>query len=252
MLQPFEISRRELRKDAVLKAAAWSAPVLIPGIPAAVMFVASFLLAMSPPAMATALFFTFLWLVLGTLLGLGVTAGVLVYRSGWLAKVRERMSRRGIMAHEIEWFRSELSGSEKRALAEMTKGNEALADAYRETLAAKLTAKRIAKSGKAEQQLVRRRQNRLRQLRSESAPVLSEELEQDLRKLVDLEAEAKKMFDEAETRLQMIEAAFRRGGVLADTETVAKTLSARTSELPLALEAARMEDEIRRELEREV
>ena len=57
---------------------------------------------------------------------------------------------------------------------------------------------------------------------------------------------------ESETRLLMIEAASRRGGNVADTELALKKLSARTSELPLALESAKMEEEIRRELEKEI
>jgi hypothetical protein len=39
---------------------------------------------------------------------------------------------------------------------------------------------------------------------------------------------------------------------MADTELALKKLSARASELPLALEALKMEEEIRRELETEV
>ena len=58
------------------------------------------------------------------------------------------------------------------------------------------------------------------------------------------------MLTEAEARLQMIEAAASRGGTLADSELALKKLSARTKELPLALESAKMAEEIRRELER--
>ena len=56
---------------------------------------------------------------------------------------------------------------------------------------------------------------------------------------------------EAESRLQMIEAAAMRGSNLVDSELALKKLSARQAELPLALEAAKMEEEIRRELENE-
>ncbi len=73
----------------------------------------------------------------------------------------------------------------------------------------------------------------------------------DLEKLKRIKSEADEMRVEAETRLQMIEAASRRGGMVADTELALKKLSARTQELPLALESAKMEDEIRRELENE-
>jgi hypothetical protein len=59
------------------------------------------------------------------------------------------------------------------------------------------------------------------------------------------------MLAEAESRLHMIEAAAMRGSNIADNELALKKLTARTSELPLALEAAKMEEEIRRELEKE-
>ena len=60
--------------------------------------------------------------------------------------------------------------------------------------------------------------------------------------------EAKEMELEAESRLQMIEAASRRGTELAGNELALKKLTARSEQLPLALEEAKMEDEIRREL----
>jgi len=49
----------------------------------------------------------------------------------------------------------------------------------------------------------------------------------------------------------MIEAAATRGGSIADSEIALKKLSARTAELPLALESAKMTEEIRLELEKE-
>ena len=59
------------------------------------------------------------------------------------------------------------------------------------------------------------------------------------------------MLAEAESRLQMIEAAAMRGSNLADSELALKKLSARAKDLPLALEEAKMTEEIRAELERE-
>ena len=51
--------------------------------------------------------------------------------------------------------------------------------------------------------------------------------------------------------LQVDEAAASRQGGLADSELALKKLSARSSELPLALEAAKMSEEIKLELEKE-
>jgi hypothetical protein len=100
--------------------------------------------------------------------------------------------------------------------------------------------------------LVERRQNKLKYLKSENSENLQKELIEDLKKLNQIKAEAEEMRIEAETRIQMIEAASRRGTNLADSELALKKLSARTAELPLALESARMEDEISRELEKEM
>ena len=91
----------------------------------------------------------------------------------------------------------------------------------------------------------------MKYLKSENAKAFQEESQKDVGNLTKIEQEAKLMRDEAETRLQMIEAAARRGTNLADSELALKKLSARTAELPLALEAAKMEQEIRRELEKE-
>lgn len=126
-----------------------------------------------------------------------------------------------------------------------------LADAYRETLASRLTATRIIKSSKQELLLAKRRQNKMKYLKSENSKEFQQEIQKDIENLSKIEQEAKLMRDEAETRLQMIDAAARRGTNLADSELALKKLSARTSELPLALEAAKMEQEIRRELEKE-
>ena len=60
------------------------------------------------------------------------------------------------------------------------------------------------------------------------------------------------MLAEAEARLQMIEAAAVRGRSIADSELALKKLSSRSRNLPLALEEARMTEDIVRELETEL
>jgi hypothetical protein len=57
------------------------------------------------------------------------------------------------------------------------------------------------------------------------------------------------MLAEAEARLQMIEAAGSRGGSFSEYEVALKKLENRAGEEPLALEAAKLADEIRKELE---
>jgi len=251
-LQPrYEVTRKDLTKDKALKFGAWILPALLAIIPALIFF-ALFLFSSATPTAFTFLFLSLATLVGGFLLGLVFTGGILYYRSNWLKKVRERIAVDGIKAHEVDWFKNELTATEKKSLKEIETKNLLLADAFRDTLAARLTATRILKTSKQELMLVERRQNKLKYLKSENSENLQKELKEDLKKLNQIKAEAEEMRIEAETRIQMIDAASRRGTNLADSELALKKLSARTAELPLALESARMEDEIRRELEKEM
>lgn len=250
-LQPrYEITRKDLAKDKALKYGAWTVPVLLSVVPAIAFFAASLFATGATTAMFV--FFSLISLVVGFILGLIVTGGILFYRSRWLAEVRERLAVDGVKANEVDWFQHELTTAEKKSLKEIEKKDLLLADAFRDTLAARLTATRILKSSKYELLLVQRRQNKLKYLKSENSANLQEELKTDIEKLSKIKSEAEEMSVEAETRLQMIEAASRRGGNVADTELALKKLSARTAELPLALESAKMEDEMRREIEKEL
>ncbi|MEP6705357.1 MAG: hypothetical protein ABJB34_11180, partial [Acidobacteriota bacterium] len=169
-------------------------------------------------------------------------------------EMRERIAADGIKAEEIDWFRNELKTNEKRALREMQRTDPMLEDAYRETLASRLTAARIIKSSKRELVLSKGRQTKLRQLKrlnKESSEKFNAEIVRDIEKISSINDEAKLMLAEAESRLQLIEAAAARGSHLADSELALKKLSARAAELPLALEEAKMTEEIKRELEAE-
>jgi hypothetical protein len=163
--------------------------------------------------------------------------------------MRERIAADGIKAEEIEWFRHELRTAEKTALRQISQRDLLLEDAYRETLASRLTASRIVRSSKKEMLQLQRRRQKLKQLRSKSSPQFVTEVERDIEQFRSINDEAKQMLAEAETRLQMIEAAAVRGSSLADSELALKKLSARTAQLPLALESAKMAEEIRRELD---
>jgi len=250
-LEPrYEITRRDLAKDKAMKYGAWSAPVVLSVVPAVTLFVISLFASGTTTAMFV--FFSLIALVVGFILGLMITGGILFYRSRWLADVRERQAIAGIKASEVDWFQHELKTGEKKSLREIERKDLLLADAFRDTLAARLTATRILKSTKHELQLVQRRQQKLKYLKSENSTNLQKDLQVDLDKLKKIKTEAEEMHIEAETRLQMIEAASRRGGTIADTELSLKKLSARTAELPLALESAKMEDEYRKEFEKEL
>jgi hypothetical protein len=246
----FEVTRRDLVKDKALKHGAWLSPVLLSIIPALILLIIG-LFSGTPPTIAFFFSLGFIAFVGGFILGLIISGGLLYYRQKWLTQMREKIAVDGIKTEEVEWFKHELTTAERKALNEIESGNRMLGDAYRETLASRLTATRIVKSTKKELLLVQRRQNKLKYLKSEASDELQTTLKDDFEKLNEINVEAAQMKIEAETRLQMIEAASRRGTNLAGTELALKKLTARAAELPLALEALKMEDEIRKELEAE-
>lgn len=241
----YEITRKDLRKDKLLKIGAWSAPFILSIIPA-LTFIALTILA-SP----LWFFLSIISFIVGFLIGLIISGGLMVYRSRWLTQVRERLAVDGIKAEEVEWFKHELTTSEKRSLQEIEAKNLLMGDAFRDSLAARLTATRIQKSAKQELALIKRRQSKLKYSKAENSTTFQEELEKDFEKLTKIQKEAEEMRVEAENRMHQIETAARHGSNFSETEFALKKLSARTSELPLALESARMEEEIRKELEKD-
>lgn len=250
-LNMYEITKSDLTRGRRLKIGAVAAPLLLTFVPALITFLLMLLASGGPPAAAVILFFGFIATTLGFVLGV-VTALVLTYRrSIWSKEMREKIAADGIRAGEIDWFWGEMKPGEKRALRAVEARDMLLGDAYRETLASRLTATRILKSSKKELLLSKRRENSLRQLKSARADDFRATVQNDIEKITKINEEAKLMLAEAESRLQMIEAAASRAGGLADNELALKKLTARAAELPLALESAKMTDEIRLELERE-
>ncbi len=243
----YEVSGKDEAKDKLLKYGAAALPFIVSLIPAAIFF-SLFLISSVTPTAAMFFFLSVIALVVGFFAGLAGSAGALVYRSRWLSGLRDRIATDGIRAEEVKWFTKELKSSEKRALKEIKSRNLLLADAYTETLASRLTATRIVRSSGQELVLAKRRENKLKYLKSENMEEFREEVRGDIENIQRIRQEAREMELEAESRLQMIEAASRRGTELAGNELALKKLSARSSQLPLALEEAKMEDEIRREL----
>lgn len=247
----YEVTRKDLVKKKALTHGAWLSPIVFSGVPALIFFLMFLIFGATPPIAATFIFFSILSLVIGFVFGLIVSGGLLIYRQRWLADVREKLAVDGIKTEEVEWFKHELTGAERNALKEIETQNRLLGDAYRETLASRLTASRIVKTSKKELLLVKKREGKLKSLKSEATKDLQKVLQDDREKLEVIRKDAEQMRVEAETRLQMIEAAARRGTNVADTELALKKLTARSIELPLALEALKMEEEIRKELEAE-
>ena len=247
----YKLTRRDLIKNDLLRWSPLASPVLLSLIPALLLFIAGLAFGSGTAGTAVYIFSALITLVAGFIFSLIVSGGLLIYRQSWLAKLRERLAVDGIKAHEVRFFNNELKTQEKKALKDIERSNRLLADAYRETLASRLTAARILRTTKQELLLIQRREGKLKYLKSENSKNLQEELKSDRKRLTEIQDSAKEMRIEAETRLQMIEAASRRGINMADTEMALQKLRAHTAELPLALEAVKMEEEMRRELENE-
>lgn len=248
----YDLSSRDLARGRNLKAAAIASPILLTAIPATVTGALFILFGSTPPVAASILFLGLIITALGFLKGMFLT-GLFAYKySNWSDEMREKIAADGIKPEEIGWFTKELKSNEKRKLKELERGDLLLADAYRETLASRLTATRIVKSSRRELQSAKRRESRLKALKSSNAEKFVTEIASDLEKLSSINAEAQEMLVEAESRLQMIEAAAVRGSDVANSELALKKLSARSAQLPLALEEAKMTEDIRKELEAEL
>lgn len=245
-----EVTKKELAKGRRKKIAAVAAPFVFPIVPFFI-FMVLFVLFGSTPALAMTFFsLGVISSIIAFVVGL-ITSGFLGYQyQNWLKDVRERMAIGGIKAEQVSWFKNELSTTEKKALKEVEARDLLLADAYRETLASRLTASRIIKTSRNELLFSKRRQNKLKYLKSENNKDFQEQVKRDIEKMSGIKTEAEQMKIEAESRLQMIEAAARRGDT-ASAEVALKKLSARANELPLALESARMQEDVRREIEAE-
>lgn len=250
-LQPrYEVTKKDLLKDKALKLGALSLPFLLSAIPALIFFLL-FLFSSAPTAAISWFFLTVVSLIGGFIVGLMAAGGLMFYRSHWLTQVRERLAVDGIKANEVAWFMHELTSAEKKSLKEVEAKNLLLGDAFRETLAARLTSTRILKSVKQEFSLVQRRQNKLKYVKTENSENFQKDLSEDVEKLTKIKNEAEGMRVEAENRLMMIERAVKHGTNFSETEFALKKLSEQSAQLPLALESAKMEEEIRRELENE-
>jgi len=177
---------------------------------------------------------------------------LLFFRRRWANGVRERLASDGITADEIDWFRDQLTKSEKRVLREMEEQQPLLADAYRETLALRLNAARLSSNARRELLLVERRISRARYLNAPDTKVLIEELNRDRTRLEQLKHEGSSRRAEAEARLQMIEAAASRGASWTETNFMLQRLDEGRKNVPLGLETERERQQLREDAQREL
>src|ERR1041385_5279419 len=170
-----KLSSKEAATARMLKLAPWIA-VLAASFPAPLVFLVLFLTAAATESAAVYLLLAGVSLTFGFGLGVVIAAILLIYRRRWLSRLRDRLASDGITADEVVWFRPELTSAERAALAEIERSNPLLGDAYRETLANRLTASRIISRSKREMLRVERQINRARMLGTPESASLQQEL----------------------------------------------------------------------------
>ena len=216
-------------------------------LPAPIVFLLSLIAASAPDAAAFYLALAVISLGISAVIGVVVLILLLFLRRRWLKRLRDRLAEDGITAGEIRWFNPELTSAERQVLKEMEKQNPLLADAYAETLAARLTATRIMARARNEQLKVERRLNRARTLPGAEGAALLRDLQADHEQLGRLRTEATSRLSAARARLQVIEAAASRSLNQKDTDLMLRRLAESQNQIPLAMELVRLEQEAHRE-----
>ena len=184
--------------------------------------------------------------------GLLAAFAVVLYRKFWERRLRERLAADGVTENELSWFMSELTAAERRALKQMSARNPLLADAYRETLAARVTATRVLARARAEADSVERRLQTAASLPAPNRRELEEDLRKDRERLARVQAEADEHRRETEARLQIIEAVAERDASRDETELALQRLGSVRDNIPLGLASARLEQGAREEAEKEL
>ncbi len=252
MIEPHQIgklTKRDRHLANVLRLAPWLSFPLV-ALPAPFVFLVLYFMSSADAAVWMLLALTSL--ALSSLVGLFVVIALLLYRQSWLKKLRERLAADGVTADELSWFQSELTGGERRALKQLEQNNLLLADAYRETLAARLTATRVISTTRREASKVEKRLRQTSALRGAGRADLEQDLRSDRERLQRILREATDHRAEAETRLRLIEANASRNTSEAETERALRRLGAMREHVPLALESFRAERDARQHVENEL
>lgn len=187
-----------------------------------------------------------------SLFGLVAAFAVVFYKRLWERKLRERLAIDGVTAEELRWFESELTDEQRRVLREMDARKPLLAGAYRETLAARVTAARVLASSRRDAELVERRIRTAEGFQTSNRAELEQGLRKDSERLSRVEGEAAGHLSEMDARLLIIESLASRDASEAETETALRRLGSARENLPLGLEGMREELDAREEIEREL
>jgi hypothetical protein len=184
--------------------------------------------------------------------GLIAAFAVVMYRRFWEKRLREKLAADGVTADELSLFMSELSAEQRRTLKDMEAQNPLLADAYRETLAARLTATRVLSRARSDAARVEQRLKSVSGLQAAGRAELEEDLRKDRTRLERVGREADEHAREMEARLQLIEAMASRDASQAETELALRRLGSVRENLPLSLTSIRQEQTAREEVEQEL
>jgi hypothetical protein len=244
---PGKLAASDERVAQLLRWAPWLSMVLV-SLPLPIVFLVMFLASSTTETAAISLLLSFVSMGLGLVVGLVLLILLLFYRRRWHSRLRERLAADGITAAEVLWFAPELSSEERRIWAELKPANPLLADAYCETLAARLTATRIIGRARGEMLRIERQMNRTRNIRGADTSALLNDLTTDRKRAEELRKEATKRLSEAKARLQTIEAAANRRLSQTETDSMLRRLASSQDYFPLALEMANLEEEALREL----
>ena len=236
------------RMSQLLSWAPWLSFFMV-SLPVPIVFLVLFLAAGTTEAAAIYLLLSFVSLGLGLVVGLLVLFMLLFYRRRWQSRFRDRLASDGITAAEVPWFTSELSSEERKTWGELKQKNALLADAYCETLAARLTATRIIARARGETLKVERQINRTRNIRGVDTTKLLADLLSDRQRSDELRKEAAVRLSETKARLQTIEAAANRSLSQTETDVMLRRLAASQEHFPLALEIANLEEAALREID---
>jgi hypothetical protein len=245
---PGKLDTGDERIAQLLRWTPWLMLVLIT-LPLPIVFLVLFLAAGTTESAAIYLLLSFVSTGLGLVVGLVVLIFLLLYRKRWHGRLRDRLAADGITAAEVPWFASELSSEERRIWGELKPKNPLLADAYCETLAARLTATRIIARARGETLRVERQINRTRNITEVDTSSLLNDLISDRQLSEKLRKEATVRLSEARARLQTIEAAANRRLSQKETDLMLRRLAASQEHSPLALEMASLEQEALSELD---
>jgi hypothetical protein len=239
-LEAGKLQPRDQRVANVLAWAPWLSLVAL-NVPLPTVFLVLFLGSVATDSAAVYLLLFFVSLGLGLVVGGLLLIFLMLYRRRWHSRLRDRLAIDGITAQEVHWFRSELSSEERNTWDELQSKNPLLADAYCETLAARLTATRIIARSRGGILKAERQINRARSIGEVDTSALVSDLTADRQRFEDLRREAKLRLSEAKARLQTIEAAANRTLTQQETEGMLRRLTASQEHFPLALEMANLE-----------